>query len=97
MEQHIDLQIVCDKLNEIMTQSPVAASSLLNINLVVARDELVESPLIAYPMGNALVVNILSLLSSLGDGKHLIAPASSSDGNIGVRLVPVNKEQEETL
>lgn len=96
MDQTIDLQVACNKLNEILGESPHTASSLLNLNINVNHVEAHRSQIMCYPQGDAFVVNFLSLLSSLGDGSHIIVPAPSPHGALGVRLVPVNKEQEET-
>lgn len=72
------------------------ASPLLNLNINVSHLEAATSPMMCYPQGDAFVVNFLSLLSSLGDGKHIVVPAASPHGALGVRLVPVNNKQEET-
>lgn len=97
MDKSIDLQIVCDKLNEMIEKSPSLTSPLLNFNYVVSHNEAVTTPITCYPMGDALVVNLMSFLSSFGDGSHILVPAISPMGAIGVRLVPVNTQQEETL
>lgn len=96
MSQPINLHDACEKLNMILQKSPHTASALLNLNLTIPTNEAITSPMMCYPMGDNHVINVLSLISSLGDGSSMLVPAATPYGAIGVRVVPVNNMQEET-
>ncbi len=95
MKSSVDLNTVCNYLNETVEQSPQFMTALLSIVVKGSVNELQDSRIFSSMSENCVAVDLIGFLSGMGDGKSMIAPEFDiSRKLLGFRTVNIDPDSE---